>query len=60
METKFNQYYITMYFKDSPIYTILFPFINFKQACNSAQRIVNKSSFNFSFTVHKPKFSINK
>lgn len=58
METKFNQYYITMYFKDSPIYTILCPFINFKQATTTAQRIVNKSSLNWSFTVNKPKFSI--
>ena len=59
MKTKFNQYYITIYFKDSPIYTILFPFANFRQAINVAQRIVNKSGINFSFTTTKPKNSIS-
>lgn len=56
MTTKINQYYLTIYFKDSPIYTIFHPFINFKKACNIGQKIVEKSGKNWSFTATKPKY----
>lgn len=58
METKLNQYYITIFWNDSPQYTILFPFKNFKQAMNTAQKIVFKSGIRWSYAVIKPKYSL--
>ena len=58
METKFNQYYITMFRHDNPVYTILHPFVNFRQAVNTAQNIATKSGLDWQFTVTKPKYSI--